>query len=235
MGKRDGQMTNVNKFRVAALCLGAFLAAGWMSDAALAAGRILAKQDTVVIKVVSQPDMDTTTRVGADGTIEFPYVGRIRAAGRSEDEVARMIEQRLASRQIVTDPHVLVETTNFGTQATIQGEVNAPGAFTLDRDTTLTQFLSRAGGLKETAGEVLIKRNGRVIGRYDGKDIVSGKVDANRILIQDNDEVYVELGPFYYVYGFVGHTGEFPLLRPVTVQQALAIAGGVSPLGTDHD
>jgi len=233
MRKRDVQMTNGNKIRVSILALSVFMAAGWLSSAALAAGRILAKQDTVVIKVVSQPDMDTTTRVGADGTIEFPYVGRIKAAGRSEDDLARTIEQRLAARQIVTDPHVLVETTTFGTQATIQGEVNAPGAFTLDRATTLTQFLSKAGGLKETAGEVIIRRNGRIIGRYNGPDIVSGKIDANRILIQDNDEVYVELGPFYYVYGFVGHTGEFPLLRPVTVQQALAIAGGLTPLGTE--
>jgi polysaccharide biosynthesis/export protein len=233
MRKRDVQMTIGKKVQVSILSLGVFAAAGWLSGEALAAGRILAKQDVVVIKVVSQPDMDTTTRVGPDGTIEFPYVGRIKAAGRSEDELARTIEQRLASRQIVTDPHVLVETTGFGTQATIQGEVGAPGAFTLDRDTTLSQFLSKAGGLKATAGEVIIRRDGRTVGRYSGKDIVSGKVDANRILIRNNDEVFVDLAPFYYVYGFVGRTGEFELTRPITVQQAIAIAGGLSTLGTE--
>ncbi len=31
----------------------------------------------------------------------------------------------------------------------------------------------------------------------------------------------------------MGHTGEFPLIRPLTVQQALAIAGGVAPLGSE--
>jgi polysaccharide export outer membrane protein len=207
MRKRDVQMTIGKKVQVLILSLSAFAAAGLLSGEALAAGRILAKQDTVTIKVVSQPDMDTTTRVGPDGTIEFPYVGRIKAAGRSEDELARTIEQRLASRQIVTDPHVLVETTTFGTQASVQGQVNSPGAFTLDRDTTLSQFLSRAGGLKDSAGELVIRRNGRVIGRYSGKDIASGKINANAILIQNNDEVYVDLAPFYYIYGFVGHTG----------------------------
>ena len=40
--------------------------------------------------------------------------------------------------------------------------------------------------------------------------------------------------PFYYVYGYVGHTGEFPFIRPVTVQQAIAIAGGgLTPLGAE--
>lgn len=200
---------------------------------ALAAGRVLASSDIVVIKVVNQPDMDTTTRVGADGTVNFPYVGRIKAAGRTEDDLARAIEQRLASRQIVTDPRVLVETTSFGTQASVQGQVGAPGMFTLDRDTTLSQFLARAGGLRETAGEVLIRRNGRVVARYNGKDILTGKMDASRILIRNNDEIFADIAPTYFMYGYVGHTGEFSLTKPITIQEAIAIAGGLSPLGSD--
>ena len=217
----------------------------WLSAAALAAaatlgaapavagGRTLATSDIVVIKVVNQPDMDTTTRVANDGTVNFPYVGRIKAAGRSEDDLARSIEQRLASRQIVTDPHVLVETTSFGTQASVQGQVGSPGMFTLDRDTNLSQFLARAGGLRETAGEVIIRRNGQIIARYNGKDILTGKVNAERILIRNGDEIYADLAPTYFMYGYVGHTGEFPLTKAITVQQAIAIAGGLTPLGTD--
>ena len=114
-----------------------------------AAGRVLTPQDVVSIKVVNQPDMDTTTRVETDGTISFPYVGRIRAAGLTEDQVAHAIERQLASRQIVTEPHVLVEITTFGTQASVQGQVGAPGVYTLDRPTNLTQLLSRAGGIRD--------------------------------------------------------------------------------------
>jgi polysaccharide biosynthesis/export protein len=97
---------------------------------ARAGGRVLTPQDVVSIKVVNQPDMDTVTRVETDGTITFPYVGRIRAAGLSEDDLSRAIERRLASRQIVTDPHVLVELESFGTQASVQGQVGAPGVYT---------------------------------------------------------------------------------------------------------
>ena len=131
---------------------------GW----ALAAGRVLTPQDTVSIKVVNQPDMDTTTRVETDGTINFPYVGRIKAAGLSEDQVARAIERQLASRQIVTDPHVLVDISSYGTQASVQGQVGVPGVYTLDRPTNLTQLLSRAGGLRDAAlgGTLTVKRAG---------------------------------------------------------------------------
>ena len=65
-------------------------------------GRVLTKSDVVTIKVVSQPDMDTTSRVELDGTVQFPYVGRIKAAGLTEDGLARAIEKssrRPADRQ----------------------------------------------------------------------------------------------------------------------------------------
>ena len=195
-------------------------------------GRVLTKNDVVVIKVVGQPDMDTTTRVETDGTVNFPYVGRIKAAGLTEDQLSHAIERRLAERQIVTEPHVLVEVTSFGAQASVQGQVGAPGVYTIDRTTTLAQVLARAGGLKETGGTVIVRRDG-VVRRYYGKDLVNGKVNPERILVQNNDEIYVDLVPFYYVYGYVGHTGQFPLTQALTVQQAIAIAGGLAPLGTD--
>ncbi len=201
-----------------------------------AGGRILTRSDVVVIKVVNQPDMDTTTRVELDGTINFPYVGRIKAAGLSEDGLAHAIETQLASRQIVTNPHVLIEVTGFGSQVSVQGQVGAPGVYGIDRPTSLTQILSRAGGLRETGGTVILRRRGArgmITRRYPGKALVTGKIDGSGIPIQNGDEIYVDLVPFYYVYGYVGHTGEFPLTRPLTVQEAIAIAGGLAPLGSD--
>ena len=203
---------------------------------AWAEGRVLTTSDVVAIKVVGQPDLDTTTRVELDGTINFPYVGRVKAAGLSEDALARLIERRLAARQIVTEPHVLIEITNFGTQASVQGQVGAPGIYTIDRTTTLTQLLARAGGLRETGGTVILRRKGPhgvITTRYDGRDLVQGKINDQGILIHNDDEVFVELTPFFYVYGYVGHAGEFPLLRPLTVQQALSVAGGLAPLGSE--
>src|SRR5271167_3878151 len=184
---------------LAVLAIGAVVP-GW----ALAAGRVLTPQDSISIKVVNQPDMDTTTRVETDGTISFPYVGRIRAAGLSEDQVARAIEKQLAARQIVTEPHVLVEITTFGTQASVQGQVGAPGVYTLDRPTNLTQLLSRAGGLREAAlGGTLTVRRGATIRKFESNDIQSGRGPGADFRVANNDEVYVDLAPFYYIYGYV--------------------------------
>jgi polysaccharide biosynthesis/export protein len=71
---------------------------------ALAGGRMLTTSDIVSIRVLNEPDLDTTTRVEPDGTINFPYVGRIRAAGKTEDQLERAIERRLVELKILADP-----------------------------------------------------------------------------------------------------------------------------------
>ncbi len=78
------------------------LAAG--ASPALAAGRVLTPMDVVTIRIVIAPDLDTTTRVDEDGTIALPYLGRIRAAGLTQDELAQQIEQGLIERKILAAP-----------------------------------------------------------------------------------------------------------------------------------
>jgi polysaccharide biosynthesis/export protein len=228
-------LTTMRMARLGTLWLAVLAIGAAVPGLALAAGRILTPQDSISIKVVNQPDMDTTTRVETDGTISFPYVGRIRAAGLSEDQLAHAIERQLASRQIVTDPHVLVEVATFGTQASVQGQVGVPGVYTLDRPTNLTQLLSRAGGLRDAAlgGTVSVRRAGGAIQKFDSKDVQAGRGPGANLRIANNDEIFVDLAPFYYIYGYVGKTGEYPLLRPLTVQQAISIGGGLQVLGSE--
>jgi protein involved in polysaccharide export with SLBB domain len=73
---------------------------------ALAAGggRVLTTSDVVAIRIVDHPELDTTTRIEPDGTINFPYVGRIKAAGRTEDDLGRAIGRRLVELKILAGP-----------------------------------------------------------------------------------------------------------------------------------
>ena len=74
------------------------------APSAEAGGRVLTTSDVVSIRVLNQPDLDTTARVEPDGTINFPYVGRIKAAGLTEDQLERAIERRLVEPNILADP-----------------------------------------------------------------------------------------------------------------------------------
>ena len=89
---------------IGAVWLGVLLLAATGAQAAQGGGRVLTTSDVVAIRVVDHPDLDWTTRVEPDGTINFPYVGRIRAAGRTEDDLARTIERRLVELKIIAPP-----------------------------------------------------------------------------------------------------------------------------------
>jgi protein involved in polysaccharide export with SLBB domain len=101
---RDRERSRVRNWLAAAAWLAAGLLAGEGAQAAQAGGRVLTTSDVVSIRIVENPDLDWTARVEPDGTIIFPYVGRIRAAGRTEDDLARTIERRLIELKIIAPP-----------------------------------------------------------------------------------------------------------------------------------
>lgn len=71
---------------------------------ALAGGRMLTPMDVVTIRILAAPDLDTTARVEEDGTIAFPYLGRVKAAGLTQDQLAERIERGLIARKIIAGP-----------------------------------------------------------------------------------------------------------------------------------
>ena len=83
------------------LLLAMFFIAVALLTAANAGGRRVSASDVIQIRVLNQPDLDTQVRVAPDGTISFPYIGRLRAAGLTEDEVAARIRKALARAGIV--------------------------------------------------------------------------------------------------------------------------------------
>jgi len=223
-----------SKLRLAAtaLCLGVWIASAY------AGGRTLTTSDIVQVTVVNQPELNSSARIEPDGTIQLPYVGRIRAVGLTQDQLRDRIVAALKQADVVKDPKVLVELTTFGTQVSVMGAVGLPGAYTLDRPTTLIQLLARAGGIREDAGAstVEVRRrgpHGTTVTRFDVKAILHNQAKDSYFLLQNEDEVYVEQANVYYLYGFVNRAGEFPLARAYTVQEALAAAGGIASLGAE--
>jgi polysaccharide biosynthesis/export protein len=94
-------MKRIARFRAVT---GGLLLAAAGAQAAQGGGRVLTTSDVVAIRIVENPDLDWTARVEPDGTINFPYVGRIRAAGLTEDNLARTIERRLIELKIIAGP-----------------------------------------------------------------------------------------------------------------------------------
>ncbi|TVQ35042.1 MAG: polysaccharide export protein [Geminicoccaceae bacterium] len=114
--------------------------------------------DVVRVSVWREDELLREARVQPDGSISYPLVGTVPAAGRSPAEVADDIRDRLAA--FIPDAVVTVELLEAqGYRVFIVGEVNRPGEYQLSQPVTVMQALSIAGGLTPFAGQ----RNIRIL------------------------------------------------------------------------
>ena len=129
-------------------------------------------EDVLTVTVYNEPQLSGHFRVEKDGEFSYPFLGRVRAGGRTLAELADVIKARLADGYL-RHPQVTVEVDQFRSQNVfVMGEVRTPGKYVLSGPVTLLDALARAGSTTDAAGaEVLI---------LHPKDPDRGSADAAR-------------------------------------------------------
>lgn len=132
--------------------------------------------------------------VDAQGDITFPELGKVAVAGKTRNEVAAYIADRLKARHLVNDPIVTVEYVNIGVD--VLGEVGKPGRVDISGDHfTLLNALSKAGDLTING-----KREDVMVARVvDGQNLVyhvnlcdmQDVLNSPAYYLQQEDVVYV--------------------------------------------
>lgn len=116
----------------------------------------LGPADQLRITVFNEPGLTGPYVVGAQGTIAYPLVGDIRAAGLTVPEFTEAL--RAALGEFVRTPSVSVEVTNYR-PFFILGEVQRPGTYPYQVDITVMNAVATAGGFTYRAnrGRVFIR------------------------------------------------------------------------------
>lgn len=171
-------------------------------------------------------------QVSRSGVIEIPLAGDVEVAGMTAGEaraaVARGLERYLQS------PEVSVVVREFkSARIAVLGAVADPGFVDVPGShVSLTEALAMAGGLTEASGtRAYVLRARREPGEpyridVDLDALERGYLSQNPILCR-GDVVRVPVAPPFFVMGYVSRVGEYPLKKPTTVLEAIAMAGGV--------
>ena len=130
--------------------------------------------------------------VEADGTIQFPQLGKIAVAGMKRKQLVDLLSATLT--KYVNDPIVTIEFLNF--KITVLGEVGHQGTFNIpEGKVTLIDAIGLAGDLPFTARRdnitIIRERNGvREFGRINV--LSKNAFSSPYFVLKQNDVVYVE-------------------------------------------
>lgn len=150
--------------------------------------------DVLYVRVYTQDNLSTHTRVRPDGKIVVPLVGEVNVRGRPPDDVSAEIESRL--KEFVVAPKVTVTVDESPpTSITVLGQVVHPGIYTVDPSAGVMQALAVAGGFNDYAGRssIYLVRHSppqRIRFTFDDLDRAEGAAAAFRV--HTGDVVVVE-------------------------------------------
>ncbi|MCQ0032300.1 polysaccharide biosynthesis/export family protein [Burkholderia glumae] len=173
--------------------------------------------------------------VGADGTIYFPFVGRVRAAGRTAQQLRDELTARLA--RYVRDPQIDVRVLSYRSQKVqVTGEVKTPGPLAItDVPLRLVDAITRSGGSTAEADlqRVRLMRDGKFY-VLDANAMLDRGDAAQNVMLQPGDVINVpdRSDSRVFVMGEVKTPATVPMLKGrLTIADALTAGGGI--LDTD--
>ncbi|HKY32636.1 MAG TPA: polysaccharide biosynthesis/export family protein, partial [Candidatus Polarisedimenticolia bacterium] len=148
--------------------------------------------DVLQVDVFGHEELNKTLKVSPRGSINFPMIGPVKADGRTVDDIASEITERLAA-DYLHDPRVSVSVWEYLSQwVNVMGEVSQPGRYPLTGPTRLIDALSQAGGLTERAGgEILVMRRPEEVDPASAGEVF--KVDVKALFGGDGDKLNVKL------------------------------------------
>ena len=133
--------------------------------------------------------------ISADGYIQLPLIGNVKAAGISKKQLRENITQIILDKKLLIEPIVNIRHLNF--EVTVLGDVGKPSVITIPNEQiTLIKALGMAGDItiygnrdnvlliRESDGKKTIRR----INLNDSRFLVSSPY----YYLQPNDVIYVE-------------------------------------------
>ena len=192
-------MTFVRAFLTACLVLPLIaLSASAQSDYRIRSG------DVLQMEVLEDPSLNRDLLVLPDGKITVPFVGSIRASGRTLGQVQASIRNGLAP-SFAEPPSVFVGLSALAEEEEdepvtiavyVVGEVETPGKREIEPGTTILQFLAEMGGFTDFAATKRIQLRTSRTGReqvysLNYNDVELGGGVGTSTILADGDVIVV--------------------------------------------
>lgn len=208
--------------------------------------------DVIEIQVEDAPELSSSWRISPDGTFSMGFLGVIRAAGKTPEELQKLIADGLRG-DYLKDPRVKVIVKQINSRTFfIQGSVRNPGAYQIEGTPSLLELITIAGGVADNHGSTafvirrvkpaegapaekvnsLAEAEGEEQPQYElVKRNIVGLLRGNfqeNMFVKPGDIVNIPPTDVFFVAGEVNAPGSFALKEGTTLRQAVALAQGTN-------
>jgi polysaccharide export outer membrane protein len=202
------------------------LSAGQSSEYKISPG------DSISVQVYGEVDLSfSSIPIPNNGIINYPFLGKVLASGKSEVELAGHIATELKAGYLL-DPQVTVAIVAYR-PIYIGGAVAGPGHKTYFINMDVEKIIEISGGFAADAD-----RNSITLIREDQSGEREIKADLKtelqpgdiltigRLAKQDVAGNIIETKQYIYLYGEVKRPGRYEFMHNLSVEKAIVIAGG---------
>lgn len=176
--------------------------------------------DTITVKYANTPELNVESQmVLPNGNISLPYIGEVLAVNKKITELQKELEERYS--KILQNPQIFITVPEFSANL---------------KDFKTDLYTSNRGLSKLTT----VRPDGYVTFPMVGNVYVAYRTvpDVNKELNEAYEKLYPELrvdlflnnhsGSLVYVMGEVKSPNAYTIIKPITVFEALTLAGGMT-------
>lgn len=194
----------------------------------------LQPEDVITIQVYRVQEINAVVPVGPDGNISAPFLGVIKAGGKTIKELEADLTAAYVDRLKLNEPIVSVTIREYRRlKASVNGFVGRPGIYDIRPNDRVLDLLSAASGTStdgraDLSKAYLIKKSSGERIPIDLRALLSGDASQN-YLVEDGDLLQVpeETDSRIVVAGRVRQEGPVPYREQMKLSEIIATAGKI--------
>lgn len=192
--------------------------------------------DQLVIRGWGQIDLRVSPVVDRTGAIYIPQVGEMNVAGLRFSQVQDYVKSAIGRVYRNFDLSVGMGQLR-SIQVFVMGHARRPGSYTVSSLSTLVNGIFASGG-PDAGGsmrEIRLKRADKNIAVFDLYDLLANGDKSKDNVLLPGDVIYIPpVGPQVAMIGSLNTPAIYELKPGDTLQDALQIAGGLTPVAAKH-
>jgi protein involved in polysaccharide export with SLBB domain len=201
-----------------------------IADVPVGPDYLIGPGDAFTITLWGRVEASFPVEVDRNGEISLPKVGALKIWGLSFAQLQNFLFEQISKYYKDFQMNVTMEKLRT-IRVFVVGEAQTPGNYVLSSLSTVYHALIAAGGPSKRGSlrNIQLLRNGKVIEKIDLYDFFLRGDRSRDVRLQSGDTVFVPvIGPTVAVSGSVKRPAIYELKEPISLQEFIEMAGGVT-------